>query len=1130
MPILTVLLTALLALTHVVNSSGEVAKDIYIKANPHLPVEQIAKAIRPFGKLDSRTPGTSIYAVELRPNVDEELARASIARVSGLRPLDPEEDPIDMQSVRSLHRKIADLSRDEIRERKKGNTAKAEKEKEGADYLKAYRHFVGQRAYPNDKVDWSAYSRATAHVAGMKRAVLPGSGTRAPGQTWSFMGPTNLKVPYEQYYGISPVNGRFNAVAFDPNSSQIIYGGAAQGGVWKSTDSGVTWSWLSSSWTHLGVNCIVIDPNNSSTIYVGLGDYHGFIGNSNGIMKSTDGGVTWNEIATATMGNVGVASILIDPTSSQTLLAGTGDIYQYGKLYRSTNGGQTWTAVTNLARSDWPTIAASSPVGNSVRIYAIAAGYGNSNSTSITRIYKSDDHGATWQALASPVVTNGTVHWAYAVATSPTDPNNVYVLDSENNKIYSSTNQGGTWKDISANFPLGNEIQANYNFSQSYYDYHLECGSRVISGVTKDVIFVGEIDIVQSADNGVTWKSLGGPTYSSNAISHNDQHALAVCPTDPNLAIFSNDGGIYAVRYNPVTNSNNLTSLNKNLGGSMFYYIAMHPTDPNILVGGTQDNASPVASGDLSNWRNSGGGDGGGSAINQSNPAIQYTTSENFFFFRTDDGWSFNQSVISPNSGSDPVPFIATVKLAPTDQTKLYTGTNFLYRFNDSSQTWTNHVGNQRLAGPVTSSSTPLIQAIAIAPTDASRIYTGSTDGQIWMSTNAGTSWKQLNSGTTGLPNFTITSLSISPSNASDILIGYSGSGASHLWRCQNTVATTPAFTNVSGSGANTLPDISLNAIERDFDSPTTIWWVGTDFGVFRSTDSGATWANAGSALGLPNVIVDDLVAVPGTRYLNAGTYGRGVWRILLPAVPADLSSMTLAASSVRRGKTVQGTVTLTSAAPQGGLVVQLSSSNTGVATVPASVTVPAGSTSAAFTVSTPSGLTTPGSSTITAIYQAVTRTQTLNVTVPTISGTLSFSDFAGLKPSSVTLNFRLPGASTPFTTMIVPVDAAGKYVAQNVPTQAYSVYVQVGTWLRRTLSLDLTTNDALNANYVLINGDIDGNNRIDTTDRRLLSVANGSTSISSNWNPRADLNGDGLVDGLDYTILYKNMNKVGDK
>ena len=1126
---MTVLLSALVLLSQGVVNPDSVRPEIYVQKGRALSIESFAAAVRPFGRVESRVPGSETYVIQLKPEVKVDQARDSLAKIPCIKPLEPMEDPIDMRSIRSVSRKIEDLLRDEKAERTAGRRAKADREKEAADYLKAYRYFVGQRSFPNDKVNWSAYSQARIHLAQMQRTQLRGSGDKASmtNPTWTFVGPTNLSVPYVQYYGISPVTGRFNAVAFDPNTPTVMYGGAAQGGLWKTTDGGVTWNWLSAGWAHLGVNCITIDPTNSNTIYVGLGDYHGYLGESVGVMKSTDGGTTWNEIGTASMGNIGVVKILIDPTASQNLIAGTGDINSYGRLYRSTNGGQTWTPVTTLASAFWPTIAASVPVGNTVRFYAVAAGLAETNGSPGSRVYKSDDHGATWQLLASPITTDKTIHWAYNVATSPTNPNNVYVFDSENEKLIASTNQGSSWQDITANFPHGNEISTDYNFSQSFYDFHMECGSRTVNSVTSDVIYVGEIDLVESADNGATWQTIGGPSYTGLAITHNDQHALVICPTNPNLALFSNDGGLYTVTYNPSNNRNTVASLNKTLGASMFYYIAMHPTDPNTMIGGTQDNATPVASGDLSNWHNVGGGDGGGSAINQTNPQIQYTTSEDFNFFRTANGWS-SETTITPSAGTDPTPFVATVTLSPQDQTLLYSGTNYLYLFNEKTFTWTSHLGNTRLAGAPTSSGSPLIQAIAVAPSDGTRIYTGSTDGQLWMSTNSGSTWKRLNPTTGTLPLRTITSVSVNPTNPNDILIGFSGTGTGHIWRCSNTTATSLSFTNVSSTGTNALPDLPLNAIARDLDNPVTTWWVGTDLGVYRTSDSGVTWTNAGSALGLPNVIVDDLVAVPGTRYLNAGTYGRGIWRLALPAASVNLSTLTLAASSTRRGHSVTGTVTLTSPAPTNGTVVQLTSSNLLLATVPLSVTVPAGATSATFQVATLGTVTTPGSVTITATNGAVTLNRTLAVTVPTISGKITFSDYLGSTPTSVVLSFRSAGASSPFTTMTVAVDASGNYVAQNVPEQAYIVYVQLGSWLRKTIALDLTTNDAT-ANYVLVNGDIDGNNRINTTDRRLLSVANGSRPTSSNWNPRADLNGDGVVDSKDYAILYKNYGRIGD-
>jgi hypothetical protein len=400
------------------------------------------------------------------------------------------------------------------------------------------------------------------------------------------------------------------------------------------------------------------------------------------------------------------------------------------------------------------------------------------------------------------------------------------------------------------------------------------------------------------------------------------------------------------------------------------------------------------------------------------------------------------------------------------------------------------------------------------------------------MTTNRGASWTKLNRGTTALPNQAITSISVSPTNSSDILIGLSGTaiGKGHLYRCTNTTASSLTFTSSSGSGVGALPDVSLNAIARDLDSPATTWWIAMDVGVFQTSDSGASWTNAGAALGLPNVIVDDLVAVPGTRYLNAGTYGRGMWRLYLPtAAPATLASLELSTSSVRQGGTVTGTVTLTAAAPVVGATVLLSSTNTSLVSLPSSVNIAPGATSATFTISASAKITTSGSTVITAQYDGVSESQTLSVTVPTISGTVTFGDFIGTKPSSVVLNFRMAGAASPFSTMTVSLDANGNFVAQNVPAEEYSVYVQTGTWLRRTLNLNLTTTDVTGASFALINGDINGDNRVDETDLRLLVPALGSKPGDQNWNPKADLNGDGVVDSLDLAVLYKNYGKIGD-
>ena len=1071
--------------------------ELFVKTTKFVPIERLAAAVAPMGSIETRLRGTQTYLIQLNPGVNSEKAKDRLERVPGVRSLEPDDEPFDMSSIRSIDRKIAHLEVEEKEERSRGDKKKANKEKDKADYLRAYRYFTAQRAYPNDKVNWDAMEAGRRHASLMPTARFGTNGHYKPmsSSSWSFLGPTNLQVPYEQYYGTEVINGRVNSVAWDPTNPLVMYAGGAQGGLWKSTDGGNTWTWLSSTWTQLGVNKILIDPTNSSTIYVARGDYHGMIAGSYGIMKSTDGGSTWTEIAEATMGKIGVASLMFDPTNSQILIAGTGDVNSFGSLYRSTNGGSTWTLLS-VGGNDcmWPALASSISNGGSVRFYAVAGGYAQ-NSGASTRLFKSDDHGATWQTLASSAVPDGNFHYAYAVATSPTNSKNVYLLDSENMGLYTSTTQGASWTNVSGNLPAGNDIGTNYNFSQSFYDYHLECGNRVTGTTNQDILYLGEIDITESADGGNTWTSIGGPTYESYAIAHNDQHSLAVCPTNANLSIFSNDGGVYSVTYNPTTGANTVASLNKNLGNTMFYKTAFHPTATNYMLGGTQDNATPVATGDLSNWNNVGGGDGGGSAINQTSPLIQYTTAEELVVFRTPDGWNTEQDISPSTTTADNLPFVATMTLDPNNQNLMYVGTNYLYQWNEASQSWSNQLGGQDLTNEANSGVT--VQAIAVAQGDTNRIYTGSSDGALWMTQNQGSTWKSLSAISSGLPNAAITSISVSPTNENDILVGYSGAGngTGHIFRCTNVLASNPTFTNLTGTGTTALPDVSLNAITRDLLNPTTTWYVGTDNGVFQTSDSGADWSNAGSAAGLPNVIVDDVQTVANGGYLYAGTYGRGLWRLALPTNSASLSTFTISPASVAAGGTSTGTVTLSAAAPTGGAVISLTSSDTSVATVPASVTVAAGATSATFTISTNSSLASQSTAVISATYNSVTLTQTLTVTVSSLTitsltvaptsvlggststGTVTLSGIAPTGGTTVALTSSSSTATVPSTVTVAAGFSTGTFTITTNPVTASTAATITGTVAASSANATLTITPPTVSNIAISPTSVQGGN-----------------------------------------------------
>ncbi|HSI73085.1 MAG TPA: hypothetical protein VK934_07890, partial [Fimbriimonas sp.] len=680
---------------------------------------------------------------------------------------------------------------------------------------------------------------------GMGAGTGVGSAGIPLGGAWEFVGPKNLDVPYQIYYGVRPTSGRVNALAYDPKSSSTVYLGGANGGLWRTKDAGLTWTALSDKWNFLFVSSIAVHPTNSNTIYVGTGDWHGGGGYGMGIMKTTDGGVTWTNLGANQFSNYAVSRVLIDPDNPDTIVVTTGRGRDYnGQVFRSADAGASWSPVITTPAA-WSDAAISAKTAAGIRyFYAVGSG-GN--------VYRSDNRGVTWTKLSPSIGAGG---GTVGIAASLTNPENAYLLSTDDQKIFKTTDHGGSWTDTTANFPGG------YNWSQGWYDFHITCGA----GGSNDNVYVGLIDIIRSSDSGANWRSIAG-TYTPGAISHNDQHCMAINPSNPNEAMFGNDGGVYKLVSSATGET--ITPLSKTLGISQFYNADWHPTNPTIMIGGTQDNATPVSSGDLANWRNVGGGDGGWSLINPLKPSTQYATSQFLGMYRTDNSWA-NTDYISPDTGSDYVAFIPTIAIDPTKPDNVYAATNYLWRYNAATRTWSPRLGGTRL------SATSVVISIAVAHNNSSVIYTGSADGNLYMTSNGGGTWKRLN----GVPNRAITGISIDPANPNSIIISLSGTGTGHVYECKNTVAATPAFVNRSGAAG--VPDIPANCIERDPGRPDTTWFVGTDIGVFATTDGGSTWGNATAPLGLPNVQVSSLKALPGTAYLNAATFGRGMWRIKL--------------------------------------------------------------------------------------------------------------------------------------------------------------------------------------------------------------------------------------------------------
>ncbi len=795
----------------------------------------------------------------------------------------------------------------------------------GPDEARAFYERV--RSFPDSFVDSKRYLEGAMHRDTMAPAVFNSSESGIqPAVTpfWQYIGPTNTGSASPFFFGPKPFSGRLDAVAYDPTHPGTYYVGSGKAGIWKTTDSGATFTCLSNSWPWNAVSSIAVDPTNGN-VFAGTGDFVSWskLG-CQGLLMSTDGGSTWTHLGVSQ--SSAISSILIDPDNHNLITISTGfGAAGWGTISRSIDGGASWqTALTNTY---FMKVVCSAAAGGTRYYYTVDRDYHH--------VYRSADRGVTWTDLVTPITQGAPL----SVACSKVDPLTVYVLDSIHQLIYKSADAGTTWTTINGDFPT------DY-FSWDYPGYSQVIETSVNAGA--DVLYVGTTDIYQSLNGGAHWQPIGNIS-SAGALIHTDQHAIAFNPANPNEMLVGNDGGLYRGTFDPLANKTSFANLNATLGTMQIYKLDVHPTNASIVLSGAQDGGSPSSlTGNLQDWAGVGYGDGNFSIINPTTPSNQYVSAQNLGLYRTDNAWSTSTYIGPVNGGtfgSEWTAFQAPVAMDPNDSNTLYASGQHIYRYNLLTSTWEMNLGNFNLSPDDT------ILAIAVAPGDSSRIYAGGF-GCMWMSEDRGGTWHSLMPGSTPLPYSSFNSINVNPNNPDDILVGAGSSYGTSLFRCINVRATDTVrvWQSVAGTGTTAIPNVSLNGIARDPDNYDSVWYVATDLGVFVTYDAGNTWANMTVPNGLPNVGCNDLKMRASDRILYVATMGRGIWRMQVPKI-SSMASLAIRPAAVPAGTNTTGLVTLHSAAGSSGKTVYVYSSNKTIATVPPTVTVPAGATSVTFPI-----------------------------------------------------------------------------------------------------------------------------------------------------------------------------------
>jgi hypothetical protein len=807
-------------------------------------------------------------------------------------------------------------------------------------------YFAMRRQGPTADFDVTAARHAAAQqkINAKTAFALPAAYQHA--EVWQPIGPAPMvggQTPTAPRLP-SPVSGRISALAIDAQDG-VIFAGGAQGGVWRSSNSGVTWQALTDNLATLSVGTIVIapgvHPRNQATVYLGTGEgnfsgdsYSGF-----GIYKSTDSGHTWQgPLGFATFRGRSVNTLAVDSANPNNIIAGsaTGVCGVSGlnpcgvgalpnrAVYRSTDGGLNWTQVLPTSGTERASRILQDP-NVAGRFWAAMAPLQPGGGTN--GLFVSNDSGATWTAVdgvaaglpAADLVDNGQFVRGYISLMNNAGTTVVYYGTSEVPATSTTGNGGMLYVSTDGGTTFTN-IPAADGFCQGQCTYDMPIA---VDSLIPNVVYTGGAGASQTSDttnNGTELipsqfmrsdNGLSGATavFASHVRSgdkttalHADMHAITPWPGHANEVWVGNDGGVWQ----SLDGGNNWINRNTTLQVTQFSGCDLDPVDGKRAYGGTQDNGTNGWSGSVG-WPHLDFGDGGFALIDQVNPnnlvhtyfnqtanllGVGYTTNG----FAATQGTYRTSFADDPTAGdgngigfNDPVLFYAPLHLDRGVHDTLYYGTNKLYKadafFTFPSQTpdifhalGTGATGQNLAPGGGAISA---IETIASIGVDAQTVFTGSSNGHVFRSTDGGVSFSEVDA-TPGVIAQYVSDIVVNPRNSQIVFqsrAGFSGVSPSHAVRKSVDGGTTWA------DASNGLPDIPVNALAFDPVAPNTIW-AGTDIGVYISSDGGATWNPYSN--GLPNVAVFDIKSNHATDTILVCTHGRGAFSLVLDAIFID--------------------------------------------------------------------------------------------------------------------------------------------------------------------------------------------------------------------------------------------------
>jgi photosystem II stability/assembly factor-like uncharacterized protein len=688
--------------------------------------------------------------------------------------------------------------------------------------------------------------------------------------------------------GPAVMGGRIADIAVHPTRGSTWYVAVGSGGLWKTTNAGVTWTPIFDSQPSYSIGAVTLDPNSPDVVWVGTGENVSgrHVGWGDGVYRSRDGGHTWEQMGLAASQHIG--KIVVDPRDGNVVfVAAEGPLWSSGGergLYRTTDGGATWTAVLEIDEHTGVTDVEFDPSNPDVmyaaayqrrrHIWSFLAGGPQSG------IYKSTDAGESWRRIdvGLPEDDVGKI----GLAVTPADPDLVYATieaDEEERGFYRSRDKGESW-----------ERRDSYISGGTGPHYYQEIEA---SPQDPDVVYQMDVWIHVTRDGGATFNRLG-----TGRNKHSDNHALWIDPDDGNHLLVGTDAGLYET-FDDGTTWRHFP----NLPVSQFYKLALDNAEPFFnVIGGAQDLGTLLGPSRTTNiegvrnedWYVPMGADGQGVAFDPEDPNTAYLETQQGNLYRYDRRSEEALDIQPQPAAGDPPErwnWDAPVLVSPHAPHRLYFGSQRLWRSDDRGTSWAPVSGDLtanrnryelEFMGRVWSvdalydngamSKYATLTAISESPVTEGVLYVGTDDGRIQVSEDGGQSWRVAGD-LPGVPELSYIN-DVEASQHTDNMVfavadaHKTGDFSPYVFQSTDRGRSWRSITGDLPAGT------IVWTLQQDHRSPDLLF-LGTEFGLYVTLNGGTNWVKLSGA---PTIAFRDIEIHRRDDDLVGATFGRGFY------------------------------------------------------------------------------------------------------------------------------------------------------------------------------------------------------------------------------------------------------------